>query len=931
MTTGWKGLEDRPQRRYLKLMIAMLVCLHVSTKDVKGIENLSKDEQYPESFTREGDLMLGGLFDLHFLRVRDGSINPLSLQWMYAMVFAIETINNRTDILPGVTLGFDIRDTKGDANTAVSNSLGFITQNLECESSQMGPSETSSVAVIGPRTNNAAVDTANLFDLFEVPQVSYAATSHILSQSQYEFFMRTAPSIEYQVTALLDVITNNNWTTVILLNTDDFALGRAASQLFAQEAAARNVCVALQRRFKFDSTAEEISDIGRDIRLYGNIRVLVAFAEESPMLHLLDQFRKDNLTGYVWLGTDSWTVSTQLTNPWYFPVVKGMLGLVMHSPPIDDFAEYLRNVRVQKLDTGVEDPFLAEYWETSFNCSYSPVTTSSMNPCNSSEMLLESDAFFYNNSIGSIFDAVEVTARGLHDLLRCSDSECPEHYSSSKSKLLFQSMINTSFSSYSNSLVKFKANGDLATPPRYVVRNLVPAGDCNETFRGTWKNVFHWNSVDSLQTLRPIVWPYLDICNVLTKRPFSYCSSPCTPGQRVKNTDNTCCWNCTQCGESSYSQTQNALVCKECAKNQSVNADSTGCDDLTYCYIGYHTITGNLLAATASFGLLFSVVIYAILILKRVKCMYSSYGHVIFLSTLSCFGTSFLCFINPTVVSCSLTATFQPLPVTVLLTMLMVVSYSLYSERKNLLGKTFLWLMITICIHLMCVAIWLLTGGPTPAVKEDYSAGIAYVDCVTSGDLSGYFLILCFQISLDICGAVFSYSLRMNKANFYEGKFLFSTFVVHGMFWSAVAVTYLLLPSGDHSRSILVCQSMVVAGFISMGSLFIPKLYALKYKPHMLRTCTLVRDRQWKFKRKQHNQGKKVYAKRAFYLRGFRKALRALHTETRFLKRNIEEIKTSCSARHRKTVEIQECIFSDLRDMTINMIINSPGLDGTRL
>lgn len=78
--------------------------------------------------------------------------------------------------------------------------------------------------------------------------------------------MRTAPSIEYQITVLLDVITNYNWSTVILLYTDDFAFGRAASQLFAQEAAARNVCVALQRRFKFDSTAEEISDIGRDIR-----------------------------------------------------------------------------------------------------------------------------------------------------------------------------------------------------------------------------------------------------------------------------------------------------------------------------------------------------------------------------------------------------------------------------------------------------------------------------------------------------------------------------------------------------------------------------------------------------------------------------------------------------------------------------------------
>ena len=61
------------------------------------------------SFSRKGDFYLGGLFDVHL--EEDGvcqEISPRGLQWMYAMVFGIELINARRDLLPNVTLGKSI-------------------------------------------------------------------------------------------------------------------------------------------------------------------------------------------------------------------------------------------------------------------------------------------------------------------------------------------------------------------------------------------------------------------------------------------------------------------------------------------------------------------------------------------------------------------------------------------------------------------------------------------------------------------------------------------------------------------------------------------------------------------------------------------------------------------------------------------------------
>lgn len=60
----------------------------------------------PQSYRREGDYVLGGLFDLHDSQDGEcGNFNPRGLKWMHAMVFAIDQINDRDDILPNITLG----------------------------------------------------------------------------------------------------------------------------------------------------------------------------------------------------------------------------------------------------------------------------------------------------------------------------------------------------------------------------------------------------------------------------------------------------------------------------------------------------------------------------------------------------------------------------------------------------------------------------------------------------------------------------------------------------------------------------------------------------------------------------------------------------------------------------------------------------------
>ena len=62
-----------------------------------------------DSYDSPGTYYFGGLFNVHSSArgggVCDARVNPRGLQRMYAMVYAINMINARQDILPNVTIG----------------------------------------------------------------------------------------------------------------------------------------------------------------------------------------------------------------------------------------------------------------------------------------------------------------------------------------------------------------------------------------------------------------------------------------------------------------------------------------------------------------------------------------------------------------------------------------------------------------------------------------------------------------------------------------------------------------------------------------------------------------------------------------------------------------------------------------------------------
>ena len=68
------------------------------------------------------DLILGGLFPTNDCT---GVRQDVGMKWVEAMLFAVDRINSDMNLLPDLTIGFDIRDTYNEESYGFYNALGL--------------------------------------------------------------------------------------------------------------------------------------------------------------------------------------------------------------------------------------------------------------------------------------------------------------------------------------------------------------------------------------------------------------------------------------------------------------------------------------------------------------------------------------------------------------------------------------------------------------------------------------------------------------------------------------------------------------------------------------------------------------------------------------------------------------------------------------
>ena len=320
----------------------------------------------------DGDIILGGLFPVHrkskFTENACGKIDPQpGFQYLAAMLFALQKINNSTSLLPNITLGAEIYDTCRSQTIGADRAKDIIKYTLLAN-------EKSLVGVIGPFTSDVSIAVATLLRVFQIPQISYGSSSADLSNKElYENFFRTVPPDTFQAQALVDVIRHYGWTYVYTINSFG-NYGKKGMRLFHSMARKAGICIAksaslpsLPTYKNYRSALETVSgySLGR------NAYVIVLFTSQTDSAGLLRAAQGSDVKVLTWLGSSGWSNRGDVTEG-KEEIANGSLTVGHHEGIVHGFLDFLTNLDTTLEGTNFGNPrnsWFDEVLQSEFKCT----------------------------------------------------------------------------------------------------------------------------------------------------------------------------------------------------------------------------------------------------------------------------------------------------------------------------------------------------------------------------------------------------------------------------------------------------------------------------------------------------------------------------------------------------------------------------------
>ncbi|XP_035984794.1 extracellular calcium-sensing receptor-like [Fundulus heteroclitus] len=785
---------------------------------------------------------------------------------MQTMTFAIKEINQRTDLLPQLKLGFHIRDSCNDIPVSLRASFllvngqpetGLATESVKRntisdEATDLGcaaVNRTVSSVIIGDASSGVSMALLRSLGSFRIPLVSYfASCSCLTNQREFPTFMRTMPSDAFQIKALAQLVRYFGWTWVGVIGVEsDYA--RFAIQLFLQESVHYGVCAAYTHLYPEGLSHMDLDRLLNVIQMTSS-KVIISFSGEAHMEGILREMQRQKLTGFQWIASEAWSTAKSLWKK-SANLLKGTLGFAIQRasviPGLHDHLVDLTPSAIYKLS------FLAEFWEETFNCRLNGSVNTHYHglgsyqgrePCKGTEILNNvyspySDVTQLRVSY-NVYKAVYLVAYALQDMSNCKAGEgpflkktCadPKHFSPWQ---LLHYMKLANFSALGEK-VNFDQNGDPIAYYDLMNWQRGPDGSLNLVKVG-----FYDASLSAGRNLvindSMIMWP-------VGKQAFqSVCSNSCPPGFRVarRKGEPICCYDCVPCAEGEFSNTTD---CSLCSGDTWPNKARDLCIPKTMEYLSYYEFMGVLLCAASILGACISLVIIAIFYiyketaLVRANNMELSFLLLVFLTI--CFLVGLLFLGKPSDWLCRIRYPAFGISFALCLSCLLAkTGVVLIAFRSRLPGSNAMkWfgikqqrasVLLGTSIQVLVCVIWLLTSPPHANYNTDYHSSTIIIECATGSDLE-FWLVLGYIGILACMCLVMAFLARKLPDNFNEAKFITFSILIFFAVWVTFIPVYM---SAVGKYTVAVHVFAIFASALGLlFCIFTPKCYVILLKP----------------------------------------------------------------------------------------------------
>uniref|UniRef100_A0A4X2KV22 G-protein coupled receptors family 3 profile domain-containing protein n=1 Tax=Vombatus ursinus TaxID=29139 RepID=A0A4X2KV22_VOMUR len=713
-------------------------------------------------------------------------------QHFLSFQFAVDEINKNPRLLPNITMGYQLFNNFHDSNSAVENSLMWLSgrgptiPNYNCDRQHK------SVPVIGGMSMIVSMSMATMLGLFKVPQISYSPFDLLADKVQFPYVYPMGSKEFTLHLAVVQLMIHFGWTWVGLVLSDD-TKGEKFFNDLKEEIVRNGLCVAFK----------EIVPPQFDYRHYEQVKLF----SRITLLALSSTIFNFGLHGKMLVTTSSWTSSFH--------------GTMIFSPSkmkVPHFTDFLSRVNPTMHPN---DIFLKIFWESAFNCKLSEKRPEEIVyvSCLKNVSLADVSPLYFDTIIldlsSNVYHAVYSVACALHQMFQSEEKEVSQLEAN---PVLF-SKHGASKAAEIYDILNFKS-----LPGR--IEALVKVGEVIPHDQGISINE------------EDIDWP-----EDFPQTPTSICSLSCGPGFRkaAREREPIYCFDCIPCPDGRISNQTDAEQCPHCPEYQYPSKERDRCLPMTVTFLAYDEPLGMTLACAALCFSLLTALILGVFVKHRdtpiVKANKRSLSYTLLGSLSLCFLCSLLFIGRPNTATCVLRQTTFAVVFTVAIASILAKTITVVlafkatkpgSKLRRWLGSTASYSLIFTCtlIQMYLCGIWLGTYPPFIEMDLHSEPGFIVIQC-NEGSIIIFYCVLGYMGFLALGSVTVAFLARNLPDTFSEAKFLTFSMLVFCSVWISFLPTYQSTKGKGKAMATVEVFSILASSAGILICIFAPKCYVI--------------------------------------------------------------------------------------------------------
>ncbi|XP_068135865.1 vomeronasal type-2 receptor 26-like [Hyperolius riggenbachi] len=856
------------------LICVLLLCVTPCKSQIQAshtacrLDLVSAIEDY--EYVQDGDIIIGGIFTVNYFMTgleRSGDIvhsmmlclRPVPLYYKYLLVFlfAVNEINKDPDLLPNVTLGYQLYDSCADNRKAVKSVLQILSGPGQTVPNYSCRRHRKVAGFIGDQGSVTTVSIAQLLAIYRHTQISHGATSNFLNDRNiYPTFFRTVRGDEAIYSTISSLVQFFGWTWVGVISSDDDS-GNEETQLLTKHLTVKGICVAYMVKIKYNkiSATDIIHRTIIEIIQKSSAQVIILCGTYSSYMADLLVAIRPVLRDKTLVFGPTFALNTFLMEH-YMEAFNGTLAVQPSNLPIPDMRGFFDEFTVANHP---EDMLLRHIWRHNKCCSlnnaasnklYAQMSNCTPQNCSGTEMVTDFISFQSRGLTDRVYNAVYSLAHAI-DKMKSS----PGGGVNGTRFFSDQQRLNYWMKAQSLSVRNFVFDqyGELVTPFKVGNWRTFKNGSCIVRIIG---QIQQTNSHQAFSIrVEAILWKH-----GMTEVPRSQCSEKCLPGSRkvTRSGIHSCCYDCVECSAGEISNVTDSENCHKCQYDEWPNEKKDRCVPKVLDFLSY---TGDIIVvffsvSSGGFSLI-TMLILGIFISHRdtaiVKANNRNLSFILLLSIMLSFLCVFLFLGRPVDVSCLLRqicfGILFTAAVSCILGKTIMVYIAFKATKLGSLWQRWIGTNLAKNVAISCSSIqviicvsWLSISPPFQEMDFYSSQGKIIIQC-NEGSLLGFYSVLGYMGLLAAVSFLLAFMVRTLPDIFNEAKYITFSMLVFCSVWIAMIPAY-LSTRGKYMVAVEIFAILTSSGGL-LACIFLPKCFIIFWRPELNTKACLLERRNW--------------------------------------------------------------------------------------